>query len=326
MKTCDEIQYFELMKSQYFQDFDEFTSTVRDADTFMMLLNLNCPSWSITHADLPQIHIQIGREGGGNITEGQSRSDGYIIFLPLNHAKAYTLNGIALEQNSFAILEPGSEFCLRCMTEHDWASVFIPTHKLAPGTNLVRPLSGSEKMSAWVTRPNLHLVNQFQSLVDTVITAASNYSEFESSPAGRCVEEELLKVVSSVVWQRQGGRPEPGGRPRLPRAEIIGRSKELLEEHEGKVVLLEELAAASEVSERTLRTAFKEYFGVGPARYLQLRKLHQVYRALLAAESGAVILNDVLLRYGVWEGGRFASQYRRLFGELPSQTLRSKTR
>ena len=314
------------MKYQHFQDFDAYASTVRDVDSTMMIQNPKYLSWSISHVNLPEIHVQLGREGSGNITEGQSRSDGYIIFIPLNHSEAHSANGIALDKNSLAILEPRCDFCVRCTTEHDWYSIFIPTHKLALGSNLVESSSGSEKMTCRVTRPNLQLVDQFRSLADTVMTAAANYCEFESSPAARSVEAELLKVASLVIGQRQGDKPNREGRQRLQREEIIRRSQELLEERDGKRVLVGELVAASGVCERTLRTAFNEYFGVGPARYLQLRQLHQVHRVLRAAEPGAVFVKDILLRHGVYDFGRFASGYHQLFGELPSKTLQTKRR
>ncbi len=48
------------------------------------------------------------------------------------------------------------------------------------------------------------------------------------------------------------------------------------------------MAARAEVSERTLQTAFKEYFGVGPIRYLQLRQLRQINIALQAAQPMAI--------------------------------------
>jgi transcriptional regulator GlxA family with amidase domain len=83
------------------------------------------------------------------------------------------------------------------------------------------------------------------------------------------------------------------------------------------------MAAAADVSERTLRSAFHEYYGTGPVDYLQLRRLNQVRRVLRAAEPGEVTVTDVLLHHGVLQFGRFASQYRRLFGESPSETLQA---
>ncbi len=177
-----------------------------------------------------------------------------------------------------------------------------------------------------MTRPNLQVANHFQALVRQTMATAADFPQFESSPAAICAAAELTKVASVVVGERHAGEPVHEGRPRLNRAEIIRRTNNLLEERAGEPVLLEELAAAANVSERTLRTAFHQYFGVAPARYLQLRQLHQVYRALRAADAEALGVSDVLLQHGVWELGRFASRYRRLFGERPSETLRRRVR
>jgi AraC family ethanolamine operon transcriptional activator len=63
---------------------------------------------------------------------------------------------------------------------------------------------------------------------------------------------------------------------------------------EDERLLVADFAAAAEMSERTLRTAFNEYFGVGPVRYLQLRQLHQVRRTLQAADPEAVSVSEAL--------------------------------
>jgi len=81
---------------------------------------------------------------------------------------------------------------------------------------------------------------------------------------------------------------------------------------------------AADVSERTLRTAFQEVYGVGPTRYLQIRNLHRIYRALRAADPEETSVAKVLLEHHEWELGRVAGRYRRLFGELPSETLHAK--
>ena len=87
---------------------------------------------------------------------------------------------------------------------------------------------------------------------------------------------------------------------------------------------LRQAAAAAGISQRTLQTVFHEHFGVGPLRYLQLRQLHQVHRALKAADPDAASVGEILVAHSVWEFGRFAGRYHRLFGELPSATLSAK--
>ena len=312
------------MKYQYFRDFDEFANSVDDIDSTMMRQNPAHFIWSLKQVYLPKIHVQLGRLGSGNIADGQSWSDGYMLYLPLTDTCEYLSKGKVVDKNSFLILEPGCDFCISTKTDHDWCSISIPTQKLARGGDFGEPSSGSEKMTCRVSRPNPQLAAQFQKLVCQIMTTATNCLEFESSPAATCVEAELLKVVSLIIRQRQAAQPNPEGRPKLPREEIIRRSKELLEERDGKPILVGELASRAEVCERTLRTAFKDYFGVGPLRYLQLRQLHQAQRALRAADAEAVSVTNVLLRQGVWDFGRFASRYHQLFGELPSETLRAK--
>ncbi len=222
------------------------------------------------------------------------------------------------------ILEPGCDFCVSTKDEHDWCSISIPNHKIARGGDVVGPPSGSEKMKCRVTRPNPQLAEQFRAFVGQLMTNTVNCSSIESGPAAKAAAAEALKISSLVIGQGAAGKLIQQGRPKLLREEIIRRAKELLEVHKDQHILVEELAAAVGVSVQTLRRAFNDYFGVGPSRYLQLRQIHQVHHVLWAAQPDAVSVSDVMVAYGVWHFSRFASRYRQVFGELPSETLRKK--
>ncbi|MDJ0902714.1 MAG: helix-turn-helix domain-containing protein [Xenococcus sp. MO_188.B8] len=287
----------------------------------MLLNNLKQNIWSIFQTNISGIDIQLGRLGSGNIVEGQSWSNGFVIYMPLTPQCAYSSNGTVLDKHSFIIMEPGCDFCISTKDEHDWCSIFVPTHQIAYDNNLIEPSSGSKKMICRVSPPNRLLANQFWALVQSIAIAA-NYEQFESSPAGTFAAAELKKVASLIVGREQTVMYKQGGRPKLPRHEVISRSKALLEEREGEPVQVSELVTAVGVSERTLRTAFNEYFGVGPIKYLQLRQLHQIHRELKKAAPEECTVGKVMVKYGVWEFSRCASRYRQLFGELPSETLR----
>jgi AraC-like DNA-binding protein len=76
------------------------------------------------------------------------------------------------------------------------------------------------------------------------------------------------------------------------------------------------------VSGRALRLYCYELFGMGPKRYLYLRRLHLVRHELQRAMSRKATVTNVATQFGFWELGRFSVDYRSLFGESPSETLR----
>jgi AraC family ethanolamine operon transcriptional activator len=76
------------------------------------------------------------------------------------------------------------------------------------------------------------------------------------------------------------------------------------------------------VSQRTLRYAFQECLNMSPMTYLKTQRLSQVRRQLKASEPDRATVTDIATQYGFWHMGQFAKDYREMFGECPSETLR----
>lgn len=112
-----------------------------------------------------------------------------------------------------------------------------------------------------------------------------------------------------------------GGRPRLPREQVLARVMACIERSERSRLELGDFYAAAGVSPRTLRSMFLDVFGMTPSRYLRLRRLHQLRTALLLADPMLRTVNDICAHFHLHDGGRVAQDYRVLFGEYPRQTL-----
>lgn len=78
------------------------------------------------------------------------------------------------------------------------------------------------------------------------------------------------------------------------------------------------------VSERSLQYAFLAYVNCSPQAYLRMCRLNRVRATLRAADPRLTTVTDVATRFGFFHLGRFAQNYRRVFGELPSATLASR--
>ena len=86
-------------------------------------------------------------------------------------------------------------------------------------------------------------------------------------------------------------------------------------------VTLQALCDVSGVSERRLRDAFYECFGVSPTVLLRVLALHAVRRALMDNPTTRGAVTRAAADFGFWHLSRFASQYRSVFGESPSETV-----
>jgi transcriptional regulator GlxA family with amidase domain len=75
------------------------------------------------------------------------------------------------------------------------------------------------------------------------------------------------------------------------------------------------------VSERTLRKAFHKVRGLPPCRHLRMLRLSRARRALLSADYRLTTVTEIATCFGFVELGRFSVEYRKIFGESPSQTL-----
>lgn len=82
---------------------------------------------------------------------------------------------------------------------------------------------------------------------------------------------------------------------------------------------LRELCELAHASERTLHLAFRESFGTAPKTYLRALRLSAAHRRLRHGERS---VTEVATDLGMFHFGRFAVEYRAMFGEPPSETLR----
>jgi AraC-like DNA-binding protein len=315
------------MRYRVFENFEAFVESIQGIESRMMMLrNPTYRRWTIKSIELGEIEVQIGRLGSGNIAQGQMRSDGLLLYLPLMNEVEYVACGTVMEKGTAAVCEPGCEFCIRTITDHDWCSIFVPNHIIAgPPTDdggQTDQVLGQKR--CWVTMPNLAMADWLRSASRELIANASAHPTFEHSPAAKQAAEDVFKIVSGFVRELRIESVAHEGRPILSRKEIVQNAMAFLERRTGTSVRVAELAAAADVSERTLRNAFGEFFGVGPVRYLQLRQLHRIHRVLLQADPDEVTVGQVLADQCEWAFSRFAARYRKHFGERPSETLRSR--
>lgn len=98
------------------------------------------------------------------------------------------------------------------------------------------------------------------------------------------------------------------------------RATEFIEAHLDLPVTIGDIAEASGIAGRTLFKHFQAVRGVSPMRYMRDRRFQKARQALLRAEVGMSV-TGIAVQSGFSHLGRFAVEYRKRFGETPSETL-----
>lgn len=103
---------------------------------------------------------------------------------------------------------------------------------------------------------------------------------------------------------------------------VVDRVKSYLNECRNDTpVTITELCEIAYVSRRTLQYSFETILGCSPLKFLRTMRLNQVRRALKKAKEDQSIA-DIASYWGFWHAGQFSKDYKQLFGETPSETVK----
>lgn len=104
---------------------------------------------------------------------------------------------------------------------------------------------------------------------------------------------------------------------------LLNRALEMIHNSNLESLRISQICTSLGCSRRALEKNFSKRFGITPKRYIKCQRLAQVRRELLnedPQDSGSII--ELAANQGFWHMGQFAADYRNIYGELPSQTLK----
>jgi AraC family transcriptional regulator, ethanolamine operon transcriptional activator len=103
---------------------------------------------------------------------------------------------------------------------------------------------------------------------------------------------------------------------------VVAKAQEAFIENAETPLTVDELCSLTHTSRRTLQNCFETVTGQSPAVFLKNMRLNSVKRILVMSDDTSNI-SDIAAQWGFWHLSQFTADYKRLFGELPSQTLKA---
>lgn len=309
--------------SMVFRDFDEFSASngVLDIE-FLQLASAPVDS-RLMRITLDSVVLMRGWESTAYLTRSASPPGTSTLLFLLQPAGTELWRGHSMNQDALLFYQSGGmEHVGRSGGGGIWASLHFQERVFADAVLAMRgeishPSHGCFRV------PHPDAMGGLRSAVQHVFLMAESAPQlFGTASVRRSVEESILTAAIAALDPPRELKAPDGAL--VSHQRVVSRAEEALAASINEPIYVQDLCNAAGVSERTLRNAFQSLYHVSPIRLLHLRRLHQV-RAALRSDAQASV-TQVALRFGFVNLGRFAVEYRQLFGESPSHTRRGRSR
>lgn len=172
----------------------------------------------------------------------------------------------------------------------------------------------------------LRLIHLDQSLalarfIETIIHDLSSDHSTLSDAAAAMHAERLLSLLLLRSLRKDDGRAIADSSSQVA-PYYVRRAEQFVSENYMRPIDIDDLAAATGVSSRTLYYGFKQHRGASPRKYLKGVRLLRARRSLLEAQIHGGRVGKVAASVGYDNKSQFARDYKEYFGESPTATLR----
>ena len=244
------------------------------------------------------------------------------LFWAWKKSHRYRSNGVEHDDNcmmlygaheEFDILSDPSEMVAVSLSEQTLADWFgCPTELIDPGL-----FRGPRKVPT-------DIADSLRRAIMTGLAIADQQGNTIPDELWRdSIRDELLQAVTTVAEL-------PGDR-QIRRCErtyerVVRAAREFTLRNSGEELSLQDVYQHIGVSRRNLHYAFDCVMGISPGQYLRSLRLNAARRDIKRWNPAAHSLADIAARWGFWHPSHFAADYKRRFGELPSETAHRAAR
>ncbi|NBY02411.1 MAG: helix-turn-helix domain-containing protein [Planctomycetes bacterium] len=306
------------MEIKNHSDFNTFLKDINFLKLDGILASLKVSEWRTHSVVLGELSLQYGWAGGGAIINGKLNGDGNLVQIPLNGS--CKVNGKKLLSDSVLVCVPDVEYIISFNDVHDWMNLFIPLQVVQ--LILKKNTISENNHPNGVVHVGNDTVLKFKKILQEIFDFVEKANDQpKGMPSNGKVQKEILAIYESITLQPTVIEQTGVGRPIINRTQIMLLIKNKLQTQSLDNLFIEDLAEAANVSGRTLRKIFMEYFGISPLKYLTIYKMNAARMELQNSDPTKATVSNIAAKFGFWHFGRFASGYRNLFGERPLDTL-----
>lgn len=309
---------------QHISDFDEFCANALNWDLDYRQLEHGAFSSELPTFGTNQVLFSRGKLGRRMLQRGSS-PQGMITFgLLVDPAIHIYWRNKDVSGEQLFIFPPCGELYSVTQSNFDVFVISLTEQKLDEVcTSLQLPdfrklIGGHE-----VFRCNQHMLATFRNfLINTEQTFTTEQCTINNSLHLKQLENGLSEQI--IMLFADSNQPVIRNPPRK-RDHALLSAVNFIHESRNNILTIPDVCKACNVSQRTLEYAFRERYGLTPKEYTLIYRLNNVRKQLRLADPNRNRVSTIAQQQGFWHMGQFSSSYRKLFAELPSETLKQRS-
>ncbi|MEG9437301.1 helix-turn-helix domain-containing protein [Edaphobacter sp. HDX4] len=249
------------------------------------------------------------------------RSRGWWFGIPATEEGSFRVDLRRVERGSVAVRRGHQPFELITPQNFHIYGIVVEHERLRRYLNATYPEHRSLLARGLDTIPmSVQMGGMLRHLIRKVLQEiASRPAVLDSANAREAIESNLVEAVAELCVTPE--RALCVTRREVQSSLIVRNVRQYVLDHSNRVIAVPELCKAFDVSRRTLQYAFEQVLGISPNAYLRILRLNGARRDLAGREA-QISVQQAAADWGFWHLSQFAKDYRALFDELPSATLR----
>ena len=303
-----------------FVDPQAYETSIPGASVSLLLVSSGDFKARLTRTDLHNLSLLAAREELPRIAYIALARDRNVIGFPLLSDPPPVWNAVEMHVGDIVFHGRGERFHQRTSGPTRWGWILLPPEHL---TDYGRALSGSNILlpaTGRLLRAPARATARLMRLHAQAGRLAERRADMIAQPeVARALEQELTEALVACLTE---AGTHPAWTEKRRHANVMVRLEDAMASDPDHAWLLSELCAIVGVSEFTVRGCCHEFLGISPSRYMTLRQLDRVRRALFRVNSATATVAELARRHGFTNLDRFAAVYRSVFGEAPATTQR----
>lgn len=269
--------------------------------------------------------IQIFRETTNRSVSqsGTTWKGSFVIGIPVGLKSPGLFAKQLLTQDSVLTFRGDNDFTLTTPDNFDVVAVAVPEQALI---DAIQPHSNEELKQLFPSAPSVLVIPPGK--LDELRNCLLSIFDPSNFEPGLLAYPQVQKAMRSAIIGHlaevlgTATQAPPPSRSFKGRLQVVRDATDYALSHTTEPITVGDLCERLNISRRMLNYCFLEVFGTNPVQYLRTLRLNGVRRELRECSGSTSVIRDIASNWGFWHLSRFAGEYRELFGELPSDTLR----